>query len=90
MDTDIKAKVLDENGNTVEADVIDIIEVDGKEYLLYSVDANEEECDLYINRIVKNSNGEDDIIPIEDEEEKRRVFEILNDLMEETDWRVIV
>ncbi len=85
MDTDIKAKVLDENGNTVEADVIDIIEVDGKEYLLYSVDANEEECDLYINRIVKNSNGEDDIIPIEDEEEKRRVFEILKDLMEETD-----
>lgn len=85
MDTDIKAKVLDENGNTVEADVIDIIEVDGKEYLLYSVDANEEECDLYINRIVKNSNGEDDIISIEDEEEKRRVFEILKDLMEETD-----
>ena len=85
MDTDIKAKVLDENGNTVEADVIDIIEVDGKEYLLYSVDVNEEECDLYINRIVKNSNGEDDIIPIEDEEEKRRVFEILKDLMEETD-----
>ena len=85
MDTDIKAKVLDENGNTVEADVIDIIEVDGKEYLLYSVDVNEEECDLYINRIVKNSNGEDDIIPIEDEEEKRRVFGILKDLMEETD-----
>ena len=40
----------DEYGNTLEGKVINIIEIDGIEYLLYSVSISSEEDSLYVKK----------------------------------------
>ena len=75
MNNEEKFIVLDENGNEKEATIINIIEIDEKEYLLYTTEENEEEDKLYVGKIVKDADGEEDIITIEDEEERTKVFE---------------
>lgn len=83
MDKEDKVTVLDEFGNEVEATIINIIEIEGQEYLLYSVDVNEEDANLYVNKIVKDENGEEDIVPIEDDAERNIVFEEIKNLINE-------
>lgn len=83
MDSNDKVTVLDEFGNEVEATIINIIEVNGQEYLLYSVDVNEEDANLYVNKIVKDENGEEDIVQIEDDTERNTVFEEIKKLINE-------
>lgn len=83
MDKEDKVTVLDEFGNEVEATIINIIEIEGQEYLLYSVDVNEEDANLYVNKIVKDENGEEDIVPIEDDAERNIVFEEIKKLINE-------
>ena len=83
MDKEDKVTVLDENGNEVEATIINIIEVNGQEYLLYSVDVNEEDANLYVNKIVKDENGEEDIVAIEDDTERNIVFEEIKKIINE-------
>ena len=83
MDSNDKVMVLDENGNEVEATIINIIEVNGQEYLLYSVDANSDEANLYVNKIIKDENGEEDIVPIESDVERNTVFDEIKNLINE-------
>ena len=65
MENGERITVLDENGNEKEARVLNVVEIDGQEYLLYTVEENEEEENLYVNKIIKNENGEEDLAPIE-------------------------
>ena len=83
MDSNDKVIVLDENGNEVEATIINIIEVNGQEYLLYSVDVNGDEANLYVNKIIKDENGEEDIVPIESDVERNTVFDEIKNLINE-------
>ena len=74
MEDNDKVIVIDENGNEVEATILNIIEIDNNEYLLFSVDANEEDANLFVNKIVRDANGEETTIPIENDEERNMVF----------------
>lgn len=85
MDNEEKVMVLDEFGNEVEATIINIIEIDEQEYLLYSIPSNEDEEGIYVNKIVRDINGEEDLIPIEDEEEKKNVFDIVSEILDDLD-----
>ena len=76
MEDNDKVIVIDENGNEVEATILNIIEIDNNEYLLFSVDANEEDANLFVNKIVRDANGEETTIPIEYDEERNMVFKI--------------
>lgn len=69
----------DEFGNPVEGKALNIIEIDEIEYLLYSVSANEEEDAIYVKKIIKNANGEDDLVDINDLNEKNKVFDIVRE-----------
>ena len=70
-----------ENGNEVEARIINIIEIEGQEYLLYSIDANEEEESLFVNKIIKDENGEENFVAIDNDEERNNVFEIIKEMI---------
>ena len=83
MDNNDKVTVLDEAGNEVEATIINVIEVNNQEYLLYSIDVNDEDANLYVNKIIKDENGEEDIVPIEDDIERNVVFEQIKKIMNE-------
>ena len=73
--------LLDENGNEVQARIINIVEIDGQEYLLYSTEANDEEENLYVNKIVKDENGDEEFVAIEDEEERNYIFDTLKEMI---------
>ena len=83
MDNNDKVTVLDEAGNEVEATIINVIEVNNQEYLLYSIDVNDEDANLYVNKIIRDENGEEDIVPIEDDIERNVVFEQIKKIMNE-------
>lgn len=69
----------DEYGNNLKGKVINIIEIDGIEYLLYSVSISSEEDSLYVKKIIKNEYGEDDLVDITKEEEKEKVSSIIRE-----------
>lgn len=72
-------KLRDEFGNQVEGKILNIIEIDDIEYLLYSVRANDDEDAIYAKKIIKNATGEDDLIDISDLNEKNKVFDIVRE-----------
>ena len=85
MDNKEKIKLLDENNNEVEANILNIVEIDNQEYLLYSIDKNNEEENIYALKIIKNATGEEDLIPITDNEEKKQVSDIINEIINDID-----
>jgi uncharacterized protein YrzB (UPF0473 family) len=73
--------MIDENGNEKEAEIITIIEIDNKEYVIYAVNKNEESDNIFASRIIKDENGNDVIKSIENQEEKNKVFEVIKELL---------
>ncbi|MCI6002491.1 MAG: DUF1292 domain-containing protein [Tenericutes bacterium] len=71
----------DENGNEKEAEIITVIEIDNKEYVIYAVNKNEESDNIFASRIIKDENGNNVIKSIENQEEKEKVFEIIKELL---------
>ena len=76
--------VQDEFGRNMVAELLTIVEIDGIEYAVYSIDATEEESDVFVARIVKDEEGKDNIVSIEDEAEKAKVFEIVQKMINES------
>ena len=79
MDMESNIKLRDEFGNQVEGKILNIIEIDDIEYLLYSVSVNDDEDAIYAKKIIKNATGEDDLIDISDLNEKNKVFDIVRE-----------
>ncbi len=79
--------LVDEEGNQVEMEIIDIIEDDGKRYAagvyVNEEDAESEEDMVYIMRIVPANDEEDMLEPIEDEAELNKIYSILQTRLEE-------
>ena len=76
--------VQDEFGRNMVAELLTIVEIDGIEYAVYSIDASEEESDVFVARIVKDAEGNDNIADIEDEEERAKVFEVVQRMINES------
>ena len=79
--------LIDEEGNEMPFEVLDIIEDGGNRYAagLAADDAenDDEEATVLIMRIVPANDEEDILEPIEDESELERIFEIFKTRMEE-------
>lgn len=81
---DDKFKVVDENGIEHLAEVITAFTYKEKEYLVYSIEGDEETANILVSRLVKDSEGYDEIKDIEDDNERievqNAVKEILNSI----------
>lgn len=80
--------LVDENGEEVEFEHIDTIEMNDNEYVVlapYLEDESEEteEEEIIILKVDHNENGEDSFVTVEDEEELDAVFEEFQSRMEE-------
>jgi uncharacterized protein YrzB (UPF0473 family) len=83
--------LVDENGQEVQFEHIDTLELNEKEYVVlipYIEDDNEaldedDEEEVVILRIEHNDNGDDAFISVEDENELNMVFEEFKSRMEE-------
>jgi uncharacterized protein YrzB (UPF0473 family) len=80
--------LVDENGEEVEFEHIDTIELNGNEYVvlapLEEEDSDEqEEEEVIILKIEHGEDGEDSFVTVEDEDELDEVFEEFQARMEE-------
>ena len=80
-DNDAKFTVIDENNVERVANVITVVEIEGIEYIVYSIDTDSENCDVLVSRLVKNSDGSDSILDIEDENESVKVKAIVKEIL---------
>ena len=53
----------------------------GKEYVVYSIDTDSENCDVLVSRLEKQPDGTDEIFDIEDEIEREKIHNIVNELL---------
>ena len=77
--------MLDEFGQEKEAKILNVIEINNQEYVVYSIDKNEEEDGIYASKIIKNKLGEEEIVSIENEEEREIVFDTIREIIEDLD-----
>lgn len=85
MEEQEKFIMLDEEGNEREAQILNIVEINNREYVVYSLNQNKDEDAIFASKLIKDEVGNEDIIPIEDEEEKRIVFETIRKIIDELD-----
>lgn len=78
---DDKFKVLDENNIEHTAEVITAFSYKEKEYLVYSVDEDEENSNILVSRLIKDSEGYDVIEDIEDEAERTEVQNAVKEIL---------
>jgi uncharacterized protein YrzB (UPF0473 family) len=73
--------LLDEDGEEVEFEHLDTVELNGNEYIVLlplDVEESDDETDadeIVILKIEHNDDGEDSFVSVEDEEELNSVFE---------------
>lgn len=73
--------MFDENGNEKEAEIISVIEIDNQEYVIYSINKDEENDNIFASRLLKDELGNMEIKSITDDSEKEKVFEVIKELL---------
>lgn len=61
-----------------EANVLKIISIDDREYVIYTVDNGDETSDIFSSEIVKDEEGYDRLVDIVDPVVKQNISEIIN------------
>ena len=78
---DDKFKVEDENGIEHDAEVITAFTYKERDYLVYSVDADEENSNILVSRLVKDSEGYDAIEDINDDNERIEIQKVVKEIL---------
>ena len=78
MDDKFKINV---DGIEKEAESLDVVELYGKEYALYSVPVDSENSDILASEITKDENGNIKLIDIEEETVKVEILNIIKDTL---------
>ncbi len=69
-------KIIDEHGIDRNGNVICTLSVDGKEYVLYSIERDTDNDNLFVSLLTKNNDGTANMVNIEDNMEKNAVSDI--------------
>jgi hypothetical protein len=78
---DDKFKVVDENNLEHNAEVITAFTYKDKDYLVYSVDSDEENSNILVSRLVKDNEGYDVIEDIENDSERLEVQNAVKEIL---------
>lgn len=60
------------------AEVLKILSIDNREYVIYSVDNGDDSSDIFTSEIIKDEDGYDKLVDVEDEKVKQNLLEIIN------------
>jgi len=82
---DEKFTLTDEFGIEREADIHNVITVEGQDYLLYSLDTGNDNVGICVAKIVSLENGKEDLVDIDDPIEKEKVINVINELFDSID-----
>ena len=80
-----KFLIEDENGLSKEANIITSFEYGNKKYLLYAISKNENEDDVFVSELIKDSDGYDILKDIEDYSIKEELDEVIKRVLRKVD-----
>lgn len=66
------------DGILKEATVLKVVNIDDRKYVVYTVDSSIETADVYASEVIKDQEGYDKLIDIEDPKIRQNIFEIVN------------
>lgn len=71
------------DGAEKQAEVIDVVNVEDRRFIFYSVDLGNGTSDVFASELVTDNEGYDVMVDIEDEEIRKNVFELANVMLSE-------
>lgn len=74
--------MLDESGKERNARILNVMEIDGSEYLVYSLMMDEENESVYVKKIIRDAMGEEQLYSIDNEDEREKVFSVVREQLE--------
>jgi len=66
------------DGVLKEATILKIVNLDNREFAIYTIDNGNDTSDVFSSEIIKDSEGYDQLIDIEDPDVKAKILEIIN------------
>ena len=76
-----KFQVEIETGEIVEAELLSVVEIDGKEYAVYSLGNKNGTVDILASYVVKDAEGYDQLIDITDPYDKEKISNFIKSLV---------
>ena len=80
-DTHQKFQVEIETGEIVDAELLSVVEIDGKEYAVYSIDNKNGTVDILASYVIKDAEGYDQLVDINNPEDKEKVSNFIKSLV---------
>ena len=75
--------IIEIDGINKKSNALNIVTIDGKRYLIYSVDNNNDDnIDIYSSEIVIDTNGIEKLVDIETESVRKKILEIIEKMFE--------
>ncbi|MBQ4032239.1 MAG: DUF1292 domain-containing protein [Bacilli bacterium] len=74
-------KVEIESGEIVDAELLSVVEIDDKEYAVYSIDNDNGTVDILASYVAKDEEGYDKLVDITNPVDKEKVFNFIKGLI---------
>lgn len=74
-------KVEIESGEIVDAELLSVVEIDDKEYAVYSIDNDNGTVDILASYVVKDEEGYDKLVDITNPADKEKIFNFIKGLI---------
>jgi len=75
-----------DDGTELECIVLEIFEVDGKEYIALQPQDDEEEDNVFLYRYIEDEDGEPQLVNIEDDDEFEAVADAFEELLDSQEY----
>ena len=76
-----KFQVQIETGEIMEAELLSVVEIDEKEYAVYSIDNNNGTVDILASYVEKDDEGFDKLVDITNPVDKEKISRFIKDLV---------
>ncbi len=78
-----KLEFINENGEEVSADIVFQTNLNGRDYVIYALDKDEENVDLLAARMINNPDGTVSYVDLDEYDDKQQLNGIIQSLIEE-------
>ena len=69
---------IEVDGEMREAEVLKTVSVDNNDYIIYAIDKGDETSDILASRIVKDNEGNESLVDLENDDERNKLKDIVN------------
>jgi hypothetical protein len=73
--------LVDEHGANRDGNIICSMDIDGSDYVLYMIERDSESDNLFVSKLIKNTDGTSNMMNIESDDEKAKVVNVVKQLV---------